>query len=86
MTYSIAVLLMETSNSINMFIPLTFSILISCRLGDVFTRGLYVRATRAKQMPILSDSVPLACRQIVASNIMTRDVETFNCVETMDRI
>ena len=86
MTYSIAVILMETSNSINLFVPLTFSILISNRVGKIFTRGLYLRATRAKQMPILTDSVPLACKEIVAGNIMTKDVVTFSCVETIENI
>jgi hypothetical protein len=37
-------------------------------------------------MPILIDSVPLACKNIVAGNIMTRDVVTFNCVEGIEHI
>lgn len=75
---------METSNSINLFVPLTFTILIANRVGDIFTRGLYLRATRAKQMPIITETVPLACKKIVASNIMSKKVVTFNCVEDMD--
>jgi hypothetical protein len=86
MTYSIAVILMETSNSINLFVPLTFSILISNRVGEIFTRGLYLRATRAKQMPIIVEGVPLACKEIVAGNIMSKDVLTFDCVESMEKI
>ena len=45
-----------------------------------------MRATRAKQMPIIVEGVPLACKEIVAGNIMSKDVLTFDCVESMEKI
>ena len=48
MTYSLVVIVMETTQSINIFIPVTITILISNFFGDLFTRGLYDRAVRGK--------------------------------------
>jgi chloride channel 7 len=58
MTYSLAVIVMETSQAINIFIPICFCIAVSNFIGSFFTRGLYDRAVRAKQMPILKNKVP----------------------------
>jgi chloride channel 7 len=48
MTYSLAVIVMETSQAINIFIPICLTIAISNAVGSLFTRGLYDRACRAK--------------------------------------
>jgi len=62
MTYALGVILMETSEDLSIFIPLIFTIVISNQVGYKFTRGLYERATRTKQMPILTDKVPNVCK------------------------
>ena len=61
MTYAIALILMETSYDLSVFIPMILAIWISNNVGELFTRGLYVRATRTKQMPILQETVPKPC-------------------------
>lgn len=61
LTYSLCVILLETSQQINLFIPLLISIFVANNVGSLFTRGLYDRAVRAKQMPILIDKVPSVC-------------------------
>ena len=48
MTYSLAVIVMETSQAINIFIPIIFAISIANFVGSLFTRGLYDRAVRGK--------------------------------------
>lgn len=48
MTYSLAVITMETSQDINIFIPIIVTVVISNGVGSLFTRGLYDRAVRAK--------------------------------------
>lgn len=58
MTFSLGVILMETSQSLEVFVPMLITIFISNRTGYLFTRGLYERATRGKQMPILVEKVP----------------------------
>jgi len=61
MTYSIALILLETSKDLTVFIPMLFAVLIANFVGECFTRGLYVRATRTKQMPILPENIPKPC-------------------------
>ena len=61
LTYSLCVILLETSQQINLFVPLLLCIFIANSVGSVFTRGLYDRAVRGKQMPILIDTVPSVC-------------------------
>ena len=58
MTYSLAVIVMETSQVMFLFVPLLLTINVSNSVGSLFTRSLYERATRGKQMPILVDEVP----------------------------
>lgn len=58
MTFSLAVILMETSQTLEVFVPMLITVFISNRTGYMFTRGLYERATRGKQMPILVEKVP----------------------------
>jgi len=67
MTYSLAVIVMETSQAINIFIPIILTISIANWVGSQFTRGLYDRACRGKQMPLLKhEYVPEECRMIRA--------------------
>ena len=48
MTYSLAVIVMETSLAINIFLPTIVTIAVANFTGQFFTRGLYDRAVRAK--------------------------------------
>jgi H+/Cl- antiporter ClcA len=48
MTYSLAVIMMETSQSLSLFIPIIFTIIVSNQIGALFTRSLYQRACRGK--------------------------------------
>lgn len=48
MTYSLAVIMMETAQVMNLFVPIFFTVVISNKVGALFTRGLYVRAVRGK--------------------------------------
>jgi predicted transcriptional regulator len=86
MTYSLAVILMETSQSLSLFIPIIFTIVISNQVGAYFTRSLYQRACRGKQMPILIDKVPRPCKKIIAEDLMAKNLVTLNCVETIPNI
>jgi H+/Cl- antiporter ClcA len=48
MTYSLAVIIMETAQVINLFVPVLFTIIISEAVGSLFTRSLYDVAIRGK--------------------------------------
>jgi H+/Cl- antiporter ClcA len=58
LTYSLAVLMLETTQSVNLFIPMFITIMISYLTGLLFNQSLYLRALRAKQVPYLRHSVP----------------------------
>ena len=76
MTYSLAVLIMETTQSIESFIPMIITIAISNEVGSLFTRSLYVRACRGKQMPILTDQIPHKYKNLRAFKFMASNPVT----------
>lgn len=66
MTYSLVVIVMETSQSVNIFIPICVSVAIANFVGEQFTRSLYERAVRGKQMPIITSQMPFSNRYLRA--------------------
>lgn len=86
MTYSLAVILMETSQDIEIFTPMIVTIAIANQMGYFFTRSLYERATRTKQMPLIKDSIPPPCEAIIATQLMNRDVVTIKNVDTVQNL
>lgn len=86
MTYSLAVIVMETSQAINIFVPIFFCIAVANFTGALFTRGLYDRAVRSKQMPILKNKTPAMCKQIRAEKIMNSKVVSLRTVDSIKKI
>ena len=64
LTYSLAVIMMETTQGINMFLPILVSIMVSHGTALLFNRSLYEYSIRAKQMPLLRNHVPKENRKI----------------------
>lgn len=58
LTYSLAVIMMETTQAINMFLPILISIMVSHGVARLFNRSLYEYSIRGKQMPLLRNHVP----------------------------
>jgi H+/Cl- antiporter ClcA len=50
--------MLETTSSINLFIPMMIGILASKAVTDLLSRSLYERALRSKQMPVLAEEPP----------------------------
>ena len=48
LTYSLVVIMLETTSSINLFIPMMLAVMIARAVGNMFTRSLYERALRMK--------------------------------------
>jgi chloride channel 6 len=86
MTYSLAVIVMETSLAINIFLPTIVTISVANFTGQFFTRGLYDRAVRAKQMPILKKAVPRVNSKIRAEEIMNTATVSLRSVDTVKNI
>jgi chloride channel 7 len=58
LTYSLAVVMMETTQSINMFLPILITIAVAHATAMLFNRSMYDYAIRGKQIPILGEDMP----------------------------
>ena len=73
LTYSLVVIMLETTSSINIFLPMMIGIMTARAVGNLFCGSLYDRALRAKQMPFLRAKVPKTTKYLKASVIMAKD-------------
>ena len=48
LTYSLALIMMETTQAINMFLPILISIMVSHGVARIFNRSIYEYSIRAK--------------------------------------
>jgi len=71
LTYSLCVIMLETTQSINLFLPIIFTVLTSFAVAKAFNRSLYDYAMRAKQMPILRNHAPKKTKHKKAREFMT---------------
>ena len=74
MTYSLAVIMMETTASINIFMPMFLAIMVSRQVADFFTPSLYQVTIKNKGIPILPKNAPEEARDIVIGDVMRVDV------------
>lgn len=59
MTYSIAVIMLETTSNVELFLPIIFTLFISYGVGFLLNaRSIYKGALRSKNIPILNKSIP----------------------------
>ena len=70
----------------NLFVPIVFTVMIANYSGSLFTRGLYDRAIRGKQIPLLVDWVPEPCKEILAEKMMSCDLKILQRVDTVENV
>jgi len=59
MTYSIAVIMLETASNVELFLPITFTLFISYGVGFLLnSRSIYKGALRSKNIPIINKGIP----------------------------
>mmetsp|Transcript_11804 Transcript_11804/g.14984 ORF Transcript_11804/g.14984 Transcript_11804/m.14984 type:complete len:360 (+) Transcript_11804:663-1742(+) len=58
LTYSLAVIMLETTQSINNFLPTVLTIAVALCVSKSINRSLYDYAIRMKQMPLLRNHMP----------------------------
>ena len=81
MTYSLAVIMLETTSNVDLFVPMIFALSVSYGVGSLFTRSLYSGALRQKNIPFLQQDIPVENEDKVAEDIMTAPVKTFKPLE-----
>lgn len=64
LTYSLAIIMMETTQALNLFLPILVSIMVSHGVGRIFNRSIYEHSIRSKQMPLLRNHVPTQNEEI----------------------
>jgi hypothetical protein len=79
-------MLLETTQSINLFIPMLITMLTSYMSANFFNYSLYNRALRNKQIPMLKDNVPEINTNLRAKVIMKEDLVTLPLIPTVEEI
>lgn len=75
-TYSIAVIMLETTQSINLFLPILIAILVSTSVGNLFNKSVYQVAIEIKQIPVLQNLISFQNQFARASEVMSVDVKS----------
>lgn len=92
LTYSLAVLMMETTQAINMFLPILISIMVAHGVGRLFNRSLYEYSIRSKQMPLLRNHIPKQNKEIRIRDMLLslfeqgQDLQVVESVCTVERL
>lgn len=85
MTYSLAVIMLETTQSINLFIPIIFSLVVARSVSKLLTkRSLYEVALVYKSIPFLGDKYPSAFSFYRAEEIMSKPVHFLKVISSME--
>ena len=64
MTYSLVVVMLETTSSINIFVPMIIAVMVSRYVANFFTPSLYAKAIMSKGIPILPEKAPIKNRPL----------------------
>mmetsp|Transcript_35690 Transcript_35690/g.43691 ORF Transcript_35690/g.43691 Transcript_35690/m.43691 type:complete len:128 (+) Transcript_35690:1495-1878(+) len=84
LTFSLLVVMLETTSSINIFLPMVFAIFTARIVGNLFTNSLYDRALRAKNMPFLRSEAPLQTKSLRALRVMSKGLVTLPTIANME--
>lgn len=87
LTYSLAVIMLETTQSINNFLPTLLAIAASMGVAKSINRSLYEYAIRMKQMPLLRNHLPEKNKDIrVKDLIENRHLPAVEVVESVCQV
>jgi H+/Cl- antiporter ClcA len=86
LTFSLTVLMMETTENVNLFMPVLITCLAANWSGDIFCQSLYRSGLATKQVPFLSKDVPRENRSFIATDIMSSNPKYFQETEKVEVI
>lgn len=58
LTYSLVVIMLETTQSINNFVPMMIGILVARKTASLMTGSIYEKTLEMKQIPVLPKDIP----------------------------
>jgi len=76
LSFSLAVIMLETTENVNLFLPIIFALFVSFAVGGIFNKSMYAGAVRTKSFPFLNEKVPMCNELITAEQIMSAPVVT----------
>lgn len=92
LTYSLAVIMFEATQSINLYPAVLISIWVSHYVGQLFNRSLYELSFKAKEMPFFHKALPQATRDIRIRQLIderfhgSQNLEVVESVCTVERL
>ena len=86
MTFALAVVMLETTASVDLFLPIIFTLFISYGTGTILiNKSVYLSALRSKNIPLLGKSIPSLNKSLSAYNIMHAPVTTMPFIVKVER-
>jgi H+/Cl- antiporter ClcA len=87
MTYSLAVIMLETTSNVELFLPIIFTLFASYGSGSfLINKSIYLGALRSKNIPVLQKRIPRKNRYLKVHNIMSSPVSQFRFIERVGDI
>ncbi|KAK2180123.1 hypothetical protein NP493_458g02020 [Ridgeia piscesae] len=86
MTISLTVILIEATGSISFGFPIMIVLMVAKWVGDLFNEGLYDIHVKLAGVPILPWEPPHLTSNIMASEVMSHPVTTFDMNETVGHV
>ena len=86
MTFSLAVIMLETTENVNLFLPIIFTLFISFAVGRLFNRSIYINALGQKNVPFLVETVPRSHMHLRARDVMAHNISYLPQNPTVNQI
>lgn len=86
LSFSLAVIMLETTENVSLFLPIISALFISFGIGRLFNRSLYESSVKAKNIPFLVEEVPDCNRHLTASKLMSSPVKSFTLKPTVKQV
>ena len=68
--------MLETTQNVNLFLPIIFALFTSFGVGRIFNRSLYIGIVRFKNIPFITENIPACNKRVTAEVMMTQPVYT----------
>ena len=79
MTYSLAVIMLETTSNVELFLPIIFTLFTSYGVGTLLiNKSIYLGALRSKNIPVIGQKIPKINRSLTAYNVMSAPCVSFS--------
>ena len=86
LSFSLAIIMLETTENVNLFLPIVFALFVSFAIGGIFNSSLYVNAIGVKAFPFLNETVPMCNELITAEQIMSKPAKSLGTKTTVKEI